>query len=323
MISPRLLTRRLSPSLSPSHRRLLSTPPPTPKPPRRTPLLIGSLATTLAATYLLYDRLNTPTVPTHLNPDYFTPYTLVSSEPISTSPSHTALLTLVPRTPPPADVLAAPEIQSIEIKEPSLQIARHYTPLPPAAGAPGTLRLYIKREPAGEMSRYLFSLSPGTDSVWVRGPHTEYCLPSHHAAATGVRLLFIAGGTGIAPALQAAQKLLGADEKAVMQIVWGVRHVSETGGQLGRECERLKDAFGERLEVRVCPDAQGGIGKGRVKEAVEGWGAERVVVSGSEGFVEFWAGRKEWVGGRETQGRVGGVLGPLVEGQRKVRVWKL
>ena len=43
-----------------------------------------------------------------------------------------------------------------------------------------------------------------------------------------------------------------------------------------------------------------------------------IMISGPDGFMEYWAGRKEWVGGREVQGRLGGVLGKM-----NLKDWKV
>ncbi|KAI0401299.1 Sucrase/ferredoxin-like-domain-containing protein [Xylaria palmicola] len=120
---------------------------------------------------------------------------------------------------------------SVEIKQPQLQIARHYTPLPPLAKLTGSssadddeeqadLRILIRRMDGGEMSNYLSRQSIG-DTVWLRGPHLGFDIPRRLGDGAGgdsdcetgdVReqrgVVFLAGGTGIAPALQIAHKLL-------------------------------------------------------------------------------------------------------------------
>ncbi|KAI0020283.1 hypothetical protein F4780DRAFT_779637 [Xylariomycetidae sp. FL0641] len=146
---------------------------------------------------------------------------------------------------------------SVEVKQPQLQIARHYTPLPPAAAATttttgkgdegstvaasgdadadadaddtSTIRLLVRRVPGGEMSAYLAKQRVG-DVVWLRGPHLGFDVarrlgldrnnnnnaassPSSSAeddddAAAAGDVVFVAGGTGIAPALQVVRRLL-------------------------------------------------------------------------------------------------------------------
>ncbi|RYP59316.1 hypothetical protein DL770_010234 [Monosporascus sp. CRB-9-2] len=105
---------------------------------------------------------------------------------------------------------------SVEIKQPQLQIARHYTPLPPPIAAPtnpggergregGELRFLIRRMDGGEMSNYLSRLDVG-DRVWLRGPHLGFDVTRRLDGAD--RIVFLAGGTGVAPALQVARRLL-------------------------------------------------------------------------------------------------------------------
>lgn len=47
-------------------------------------------------------------------------------------------------------------------------------------------------------------------------------------------------------------------------------------------------------------------------------GSKLIVVSGPDGFIEHWAGRKVWADGRETQGPLGGVLRGM-----DLRDWKV
>ncbi|KAI1814529.1 Sucrase/ferredoxin-like-domain-containing protein [Poronia punctata] len=164
---------------------------------------------------------------------------------------------------------------SVEIKQPQLQIARHYTPLPPlyenaissAASTSGKsittqikeeydegeeeeeeladLRFLIRRMDGGEMSNYLSRQRVG-DTVWLRGPHLGFDvarrLGTEHNTDTaarhqGRRVVFLAGGTGIAPALQLAHKLLDTGDdrslgKPHISILWANRHGADA---LGRE----------------------------------------------------------------------------------------
>ncbi|TGZ83116.1 hypothetical protein EX30DRAFT_394352 [Ascodesmis nigricans] len=306
-------------------------PPPSPKPRRHLLPITLTLLTAGAGTYY-YTTITTPQKPTHLNPDFFTRYTLTSHTPVSSHPAQTAILTLTTTTPTPAP-LPADKLLSIELKQPSLQIARHYTPLPGSADDATTLRLFIKKEPGGEMSRYLLSLHEGAD-VFVRGPHEEWDLEVRKK-----RVLFLAGGTGIAPALQAAEKVCARDPEAEVRVLWGVRARPETEGEMEGEVERLGERFGERVRVEVRVDRDGGIGRGEVEALVRAW-ATAVGLSGPDGFLEFWAGRKEWAGGVETQGKLGGVLAEVlrrreeeavrrqkkskvVEELKEIEVWKL
>lgn len=195
-----------------------------------------------------------------LNSESFVPFKVVSTE--RTSPT-TFILTV--SAPPPHHAANAALIQdawahglwSVEIKQPQLQIARNYTPLPPtttlpgddpAAAAASQLRFLIRRYDGGEMSTYLSRLGPG-DEVWLRGPHRGFDVAARLGAAGG-RVVFLAGGTGVAPALQVARHLLslrrGGEEeeeggRLSMEVIWASRSRADCAG-----CPRLLRQDGGR-----------------------------------------------------------------------------
>lgn len=324
----RLLRRKYSTAAPAS-----SSPPPPPKSRRLVVPISATLLLSAGGAYYYYANA-TPKRPTHLNPEYFTRYTLALHTAVSTNPAQTAILTLTSPISTPSP-LADNKLLSIEIKQPALQIARHYTPLPDSADDGTSIRLFIKKEPGGEMSRYLLSLSVGAD-VFVRGPHEEWDLSNREEKK---RMLFLAGGTGIAPALQAAEKVCARDPEAEIRVLWGVRAKPETEGEMEEIVEKLVEKWGERIKVDVRIDKDGGIEKREVEALVRGW-ATSVGLSGPDGFIEFWAGKKEWIGGVETQGKLGGVLAEvkrkqkeeamkkmkkrtIVEEIKEVEVWKL
>jgi hypothetical protein len=251
-------------------------------------------------------------------------------------------------------------IESVLFKQPQLQIARAYTLLPAEPGQPSDeLRFLIKREKGGEVSSYLHRIEAGAE-VEVRGPNAEYILPT--AERVG-KVVFLAGGTGIAPALQVA-KLVAADE-ADVHILWANRHredceggesdtLSAAGGSWsgmfsgwfspfgtpGKDA-KVQDAATEKRpksEIVRRLEALKRDGQGRVAidyfvdeedrfirpieattlvrapfspEGEKAGGKNLLFVSGPEGFVNAWAGPKEWRDGREEQGRLGGVLAKL------------
>ncbi|RYO84343.1 hypothetical protein DL766_002698 [Monosporascus sp. MC13-8B] len=139
---------------------------------------------------------------------------------------------------------------SVEIKQPQLQIARRYTPLPPpitaatGSGAERTsedeeLRFLIRRMDGGEMSNYLSQLDVG-DRVWLRGPHLGFDVARRLGGADHV--VFLAGGTGVAPALQVARRLLlakdaGRDDHhgSSVSLLWANRRGVDA---LGRETKK-------------------------------------------------------------------------------------
>ena len=118
---------------------------------------------------------------------------------------------------------------SVDIKEPNVQIARHFTPLPPLGCdiEDDELKLYIRTFGNGEMSRYLERLKPG-DTIEMRGPHPGFDVTRRLGMKKD--LVFLAGGTGIAPGLQAAQAVLGGDTTSQVTLLWAVRSIAETKG---------------------------------------------------------------------------------------------
>lgn len=168
-----------------------------------------------------------------LDTESFLPFVLQSKESVSSTCS---IFTLIP------DFTITDEndyfnvwdqgIWSVQVKQPLLQIARSYTPLPPTYTGKDeyefklkNLRFLIRQEPQGEVSRYLHNLPLGA-SINLRGPHLEYAIPQDVD-----EVLFIAGGTGIATGLQAAYTLLERHETSssapVMHILWANRKKEE------------------------------------------------------------------------------------------------
>ena len=114
-------------------------------------------------------------------------------------------------------------VWNVQFKQPELQIVRAYTPLPPKANEPqnrkDNLRFLIRRDPHGEVSSYLHRLPIGS-KVELRGPNLEYEL------TPDVRqVVFFAGGTGIAPALQVANAMFkdGDSRGRTLHILWANR----------------------------------------------------------------------------------------------------
>jgi len=160
----------------------------------------------------------------------------------------------------PASIRAAWEhgLWSVEIKQPQLQIARHYTPLPPLKDSSSSssadvrrvggeqeegeegneLRFLVRKMDTGEMSNYLSRRQVG-DQIWLRGPHLGFDVAKRLGSAK--KVIFLAGGTGVAPALQVAHKLLEkrSDQGLahveqglpVVSILWANRHAVDALGR--------------------------------------------------------------------------------------------
>ncbi|KAF4120810.1 Sucrase/ferredoxin-like [Geosmithia morbida] len=188
-----------------------------------------------------------------LNDETFVPYKMTSRTALSPS---SFVMTVVPQTPNPDPPYLLPgsrrwrhPLWSVEFKQPEVQISRHYTPLPPPlegsdtaitrgeneVESEGALRFYIRAVGDGEMSRYLNRLRPG-NTVHLRGPHVGFDLVRRLGAAK--RLVFLAGGTGVVPGMQAARVALDGYDDAVVSLLWAVRQRCEIEMGGGTSSER-------------------------------------------------------------------------------------
>ena len=167
----------------------------------------------------------------HLNSTTFVPYLVTSKEAISPT---SFILTVKPQAAPkdapgllPYSLLWTRGLWSLEFKQPEVQIARHYTPLPSISttdGQDGSLSFYIRAIADGEMSNYLSRLKKG-DEAWLRGPHTGFDLTTR--LGTKKHLVFLAGGTGMVPGMQAASTVLEANQQTHVTLLWAVRRREE------------------------------------------------------------------------------------------------
>ncbi|KAJ5127557.1 Riboflavin synthase-like beta-barrel [Penicillium atrosanguineum] len=219
---------RVRPAIRPVtlSRRYASTSPPNSAKNRWLGIVLVSAAAAGAGAYI---RSQTPQSGT-LNPEKFTKYSLVAREPVSATSS---LFTLRPRYPSDSNYDVYEDawrtgVWSVMFKQPQLQIGRDYTPLPTTAATSlsvdeeneGYLRFFIRKDPFGEVSRYLHTLKIGAD-IEMRGPQIECAIPKETN-----EILFIAGGTGIAPALQAGYSLLSRttrENRPRIHILWASR----------------------------------------------------------------------------------------------------
>ena len=244
-----------------------------------------------------------------MNPHTFAPYTLADVVPVSSTCS---TFTLIPKATggdeSKSQIPQHTDIWSVEIKQPQLQIARKYTPIPLSKVAresfgPGALQFLIRREIHGEVSGWLHKLPIGSE-IEIRGPRGQYALPDD---ADGV--LFIAAGTGIAPALQLAHSLSESkNSKKIpkMHVMWsnrrredcigGISDTKTTSSWFGswfwsqrtdraleqssprcdivNELEDLKTQFDDRLKVDYFVDEEESlISIEALKPVLTSWGA--------------------------------------------------
>ncbi|KAK2628738.1 hypothetical protein QTJ16_001841 [Diplocarpon rosae] len=314
-----------------------------------------AVVTALATAVVLIADPNNKEVKKIFDAPRFTPFTIIEREEVSPT---SIILTLRPQTlvNRPRKLLDDPYqacwekgTWSVEFKQPDLQIARSYTPLPPKKGDPkGDLRFLIRREHKGEVSGYLHTLGEGSQ-IQLRGPHEEFSLPE-----SVQDVLFLAGGTGIAPALQVAYALLevrdSQAEKPKIHIVWACRKRADCEGgvdnsnpnaweahktgKIVQELEILQQSHPGQLSIDYLVDEEGKFldqkkissltmmkTKARSGAAMTEIYPHLLIVSGPEGFINYIAGPKRWEHGREGQGELGGILRSM--GLKTWKVWKL
>lgn len=306
-----------------------------------------------------------------LDPVEFSKYELTGKKIVSSTCSIFTLRSTLPASSVSAELsspLDARQLWSVQLKQPELQIGRSYTPLPAEILEPDLqndrwdreLQLLIRREAGGEVSGYLHRL-PLQSQIEVRGPHTEYEVPPFSK-----QILFLAGGTGIAPALQAAA-IVAKDPDAKIMILWGNRSRDDCVGMPSPASNRAQSSWRSWLGLSAASASQAKVrldgnlageskhpivsavntlverSDGRVRvqcfvdeeqvfiqpshvtealknlrsTSVDAKPRGQILISGPDGFVDYWAGRKQW----ESQGALGGVLGRMsLEGWS---VWKM
>lgn len=196
-------------------------------------LVLGAVATQC---WLYYDRTKAP--------DAFARYKLSARERVSSTASIFYL--------EPQEVSTKYDIYketwregvwNVHFKQPQIQVVRAYTPLPPPVdelgangrGATPALRFLIRRDTHGEVSSYLHGLPIGAE-IELRGPNIEYRL-----APSTKQIVFFAGGTGIAPALQIAHAMFDAQRNSEvdsdgnragkkLHILWATRKREDCAG---------------------------------------------------------------------------------------------
>jgi homoaconitate hydratase len=160
--------------------------------------------------------------------DAFIPYKLVEKVPVSSTAS-----VFVLEAPDNSHNSQNPDkyreawqkgIWNVHFKQPQLQIVRPYTPVPfqdtSSKDGVSRLRFLIRNDVQGEVSSYLHRLPTGS-VIELRGPNLEY-----EISPNAKQIVFFAGGTGIAPALQVAHALFNSKESGKekkLHILWANR----------------------------------------------------------------------------------------------------
>lgn len=359
----------------------------------RVPLRSRVAGPAILITFLLaggiYWGSTPPSRPATLNDISFVPYTIISREAISPT---SFVITIKPQNPNLSPLYLNNEsrkwkwpLWSVEFKQPEVQISRHYTPIPPLREEDddGTLKFYIRAVGDGEMSNYLCRRQVGQE-VYLRGPHVG--LELGERLGNKDKVVFLAGGTGVVPGMQAAKAVLDMKRDAKVDLLWAVRKreeiqraappprsswkfwqeappselstATESPSPIASLLNEMKSIYGDRLRIRVVVDEEGtrfrpqdlkhalvpasdsavavtALSRGcrlhdqklheRASEfaplegtdceceesAAGAAGKNLFMVSGPDGFIAHYAGEKVWLGGRQTQGPVDGVVKQL------------
>ncbi|KAF8856907.1 hypothetical protein BDZ45DRAFT_593578 [Acephala macrosclerotiorum] len=271
------------------------------------------------------------------------PFTITKRERVS---STAFILTVRPQLGPSNRFKVDPYKESwrrgtwaVSIAQPEMQIARAYTPLPPTDSEDrcDELRFLIRVEPGGEVSGYLNRLPVGS-KVYIRGsgPGSTGLDLEDMQKLEVTNMVFLVGGTGIAPAMQFAHSLLEEqqyqDWRPKMHIVWANRRRedclggnSEPGESEGKpmhrivkELEVLKSKHPDQLSVDyVVDEERTSIDDSKVLQitrmpALSTSGPNYIFVSGPKGFVKYFAGQTAREMVERPQSRTdGGMLGRL------------
>ena len=323
----------------------------------------------------------------------FKPFRVVAREQVS---STAFIITVAPKKLPSdlshhRDVmreLLRRGVWAVEVKQPQLQVARDYTPLPPLSSQEEEemiekcqLRFLVRRMEGGEVSKYISRLQVG-DEIELRGHKLGFDV-TRRLGDKGEKVAFLAGGTGIASALQVARTILETpgDKQRQVSIIWANRKREDcvNSTPIKRMLEQMRKIYGDAKFRYVCTVDEersfidpklitqtAGIGSSSKSAAVSQtpgmtWenctyhsstklitssaedpetkdithasdrhamkdrqkvdpkaapqcqcpGKNLLMISGPDGFVEHFAGKKVWGQGKELQGPVGGVIGEL------------
>lgn len=113
--------------------------------------------------------------------------------------------------------------QYIELWQPeSSHLSRSYS----IANAPhgdGSITLHIRRVDGGRFTQWAFESMKAGDTLKARGPLGAFTMRS----PADVPLLFVAGGTGLAPVLALLEQQVNFAPQRDMVLLWGMRQVSD------------------------------------------------------------------------------------------------
>lgn len=173
--------------------------------------------------------------------------TLVVSE-VAKPTDDVMRVTLKPATPGECFCEFTPG-QYIELWQPqSSHLSRSYS----IANSPhgdGSIELHIRRVKGGRFTEWAFGSMKVGDQLQARGPLGGFTMQS----PDWVPLLFVAGGTGIAPVLALLEQQVRFDAARDMILTWGMRH-----GKDFYALDSLREMLAEAPNLRVVLTAESG-----------------------------------------------------------------
>jgi CDP-4-dehydro-6-deoxyglucose reductase len=113
--------------------------------------------------------------------------------------------------------------QYIEIWQPdSTHLSRSYS-IANAPHADGSINLHIRNVDEGRFTTWAFKAMKVGDRLLARGPLGSFTMRS----PADVSLLFVAGGTGLAPVLALLEQQVDFSPQRNMVLIWGVKHLAD------------------------------------------------------------------------------------------------
>ncbi|KAG5439317.1 hypothetical protein PCK2_000853 [Pneumocystis canis] len=213
----------------------------------------------------------------------------------------------------PSKLFRNQPIQSVLLKNSDMQIQRYYTPI---SLSPSKVVLLVKCYEGGEVSRWIHRKRVG-DRIELRGPFLEWAWDDHRWK----RILFIAGGTGIAPAYQLLSYIFRDSNQQIPEfhLMYANRSLNEI--LLKEELDRFQEKYPKKIKITYFLDTPPEnsrsdeyfvrrISLHDVNEAFPLWTHTEldtiVLVCGTDGFVSYMAGPHCVLHGE--QGSYGGLL---------------
>ncbi|KAI8322230.1 ferredoxin reductase-like protein [Martensiomyces pterosporus] len=210
----------------------------------------------------LYTDILKPEVNERLDPNSYTPFTLLEKDALTPDTTRFRFRVNRPRFDDGQEKLADSIISAgswaVDVKDHMVQTYRTYTPVDylvsdvvdeEKGSRSGYLDLVVKRYPHGSLSRFLHDTRVG-DQVEMRGPIQTW----PYRCGRYNRIYMVAGGTGIAPMYQVISQVLNdpEDTSTKISLLYGSR--TEADIIYRKQLDDLAQAHGDRLKIEYIVD---------------------------------------------------------------------